>query len=113
MSQEVLRVAELPEGALDAAAAFHREWTGQARAAVSTGCGSLVIVLPPARYDHADWRRTAAHDLAREAAPVRVNILASNEEPAIAAALAFLESAPGITGQYLPLGGQRGVNAAD
>ena len=41
--------------------------------------------------------------LAREHAPRRVNGVASDGEPAIAAALTWLEAAEGVTGQYLPL----------
>ena len=40
-------------------------------------------------------------DLARAAAPARVNAIAGNDEAAIAEALAYLEGAPGVTGQLL------------
>ena len=110
MSQTVLRIESLAARALDAAAAFHLHWAKQACEAIAGGGASLVIVMPPAPQDHTDWRRAAARDLAREAAPARVNILASDEEPAIAAALSFLQHAPGVTGQYLPLDGRSAGN---
>jgi hypothetical protein len=113
MTQAVLRIAALPAGALDAAAAFHGEWTTQARTMIESGHRSMVVILPPAPYDHSDWRRAAARDLARAAAPARVNIVAGDDESAIAATLAFLQDAAGVTGQYLPLDGQGAANAAD
>jgi hypothetical protein len=106
MSHAVLRIDSLQDGALDAAREFHATWLDQARALLQDARASLAIVMPPASYDHSDWRRAAARDLARIAAPVRVNVIASDEEAAIASALAFLESAPGVTGQYLPLEGE-------
>ena len=99
----MLRIEWLPEGALDAAAAFHADWLVRARDALANGCEALAIVVPPAPYDHSDWRRAAARDLARAAAPARVNIVAGDDDRAIGATIAFLESAPGITGQYLPV----------
>lgn len=102
MTQEVLRVGPLPETAIDAAATFHREWLDRARTLLAGPAAELVIVLPPARYDHADWRRALARDLAREAAPKRVNVVAG-EGPALESALGYLVVAPGVTGQYLPL----------
>lgn len=111
MSQAVLRVAGLPEGALEAAAEFHREWLPRARAQLADGEQALAIVLPRAPYDHADWRRAAARDLARAAAPQRVNIVAG-EGDAVAPALAYLARAPGVTGQYLRLDGHGAGNPA-
>ena len=52
---------------------------------------------------HRGWRLAAVQGLAREHAPLRVNALASDDELAIAAAHAYLASADGVTGQYLPL----------
>ncbi len=45
-------------------------------------------------------------DLAREAAPKRVNGIAGDDNEAIAAALAWLASAPGVTGQLLAVDGK-------
>ncbi len=102
--QAVLVIDDLPPGALDAAAAFHSRWLAEARERIASAT-SLVIVLPPAPYDHTDWRRAAARDLARMAAPVRVNVIGGGSERARAETLAYLGDAPGVTGQYLVLHG--------
>ena len=62
------------------------------------------MIFPPAPYDHRAWRVTAVQDLAREAAPKRVNAVVGEDESAIADALGWLEQAPGITGQLLAVG---------
>ena len=61
------------------------------------------MVFAPADHTHRAWRLAVVQGLARELAPRRVNALASRDEAAITAALAYLESAAGLTGQYLPL----------
>lgn len=101
--QAVLRIEGLPEAALDAAAAFHREYLGRARAALGNGADALALVFPSAPHDHAAWRRAVLADLAREAAPRRVNAVAGADAGAIEATLVWLERAPGITGQLLPV----------
>ena len=63
----------------------------------------LTIVFPPAGTSHDDWRRAAIRDLARAHAPARINAVASHDSVAIAAAHAYLETAPGITGQFFTL----------
>jgi hypothetical protein len=97
MGQAVLRIESLPEGALEAAAAFHAEWLPAARALSE----NLVLVFPAARRDHRGWRLAAIQDLAREAAPRRVNGVAGDDERAVTAAIDWLAHAPGITGQLL------------
>ena len=102
--QAVLHIEDLPETALDAAAAFHGAPLAEARAALAAGkCDALALVFPPAPHDHAGWRKAAIADLARAAAPKRVNALAGSDPRAVSAALAWLENAPGITGQLLAL----------
>ena len=110
MSQAVLHIAGLPSGALAAAAEFHATWLEQVRTLLEERHTSVAIVVPPASYDHADWRRAVARDLASAAAPVRVNVTAGDDPRAIAAALAYLATAPGVTGQYLPLEGEGAGN---
>ncbi len=88
-------VAGLPEGALAAAARFHAEWLP----ALQQG-QDLLLVFPPADHAHDCWRLSVVQALARENAPARVNGVASASEPAIAATLAWLDKAPGVTGQY-------------
>ncbi len=97
-----LEVGLLPDGALDAAGAvmaFHLE---AARAILADPeVSALTIILPPAPHDHRDWRLALARDLAREAAPSRVNIVAGHLGEARTATLRFLADAQGVTGQYL------------
>jgi hypothetical protein len=100
----LLRVGPLPQEALAAAARFHADILPRAVAALADA-GELVLVFPPADHTHRGWRLAAVQGLAREHAPIRVNALASDDEAAIAAAADYLASAPGITGQLLPLDG--------
>ena len=102
MAQAVLDCSALPEDALGASARFHAEYFPQV-AGLLEGANTLVITMPPAPYDHADWRRALARDLARAHAPKRVNVVGGND---VAATLEYLASAPGVTGQYLPLDGE-------
>lgn len=97
----VVRVGPLPEHAIDAAAAFHAQ--------VLPGLGprareDLALVFAPASFEHRAWRLAAVEDLAREAAPQRVNGIAGDDEAAIAATVAWLEQAPGVTGQLFAVG---------
>ena len=101
MAQAVLDCSALPGNALEAAARFHAHYLPQL-AGLLDGAESLVIVMPPAPYDHVDWRRALARDLARAHAPRRVNVIGGND---VAATLEYLARAPGVTGQYLPLNG--------
>lgn len=96
-----LDVTGLPGVPSAAAAMFYGEWLARAQALLSGD--SLVLVFPPAGHEHAGWRLSAVQTLARESAPSRVNAVASDDEAATAAALAYLAAAEGVTGQYLPL----------
>lgn len=98
---DVTGLGDLPSAA---AAAFHRAWLEKAQALLAAG-GNLALVFAPADHSHAGWRLAAVQMLAREAAPLRVNAIASDDARAIAAALTYLAAADGITGQYLPLDG--------
>jgi hypothetical protein len=97
-----LRIEWLNDDPLKASAAFHSGIMPQVRALLDP-CITLVFV--PAAHEHSDWRRAAIAMLARAMTPQRVNALASEDEAAIASALVYLEAAPGLTGQYLPLDG--------
>ena len=103
MAQAVLRVESLSDSAVEAASAFHAKHLPQAQELLDGSADNLAIVLPAAPYDHADWRRALARDLARTHAPKRVNVIGSDDPAAIAATLDYLESAPGVTGHYLSL----------
>ena len=98
----IVRVERLPGAALDAAAAFHAHWAQQVRDAARDS-EFVIVVLDPALFDHADWRRAAARDLARAHADNCINIVAGLEGAALARMVEFLGRAPAITGQYLPL----------
>ena len=63
----------------------------------------LVLIFLPADHTHRAWRLAAVQSLARELAPQRVNALASDSEKALSAALTYLNSAEGVTGQLLQL----------
>jgi hypothetical protein len=100
--QRVLEVGALPDCAIAAAGAFIADHCATVRRILAEAeTSALAIVLAPAPYDHQDWRRALARDLAREAAPRRVNIVAGHPGEALAQTLRFLADAPGVTGQYL------------
>ena len=99
--QRELAAERLPDSALDAAGAFMAFHLETARAILAAqDTTALAIILAPAAHDHADWRRALARDLAREAAPKRVNIVAGSPGDARKAVLRFLADAPGVTGHY-------------
>jgi hypothetical protein len=100
MVQAVLRMDALPDSPLDAAAEFHETYLAQARAALH-GADALVLVFPVAPHPHRAWRLAAVQELAREAAPARVNGVEAGGDEAAAAVLSWLEGAPGVTGQLL------------
>ena len=99
----VIRVEPLPDPALDAAAAFHARWADDVHCAAAQGREFIVVVLNPAPFDHADWRRAAARDLARAYPDHCINIVAGIDGGALTRMVDFLGRAPAITGQYLPL----------
>ncbi len=98
--QAELRITELPGSALEAAHAFHNDWLGEIRATLAGEDDALVIVLTPAGYDHRDWRKAIARDLARAHAPKRVNIVSGKDPVKLTGTLSYLAGAAGVTGQY-------------
>lgn len=111
MAGVVVRIDDLPGNALDAASQFHERHLAKMRAALEQA-DSLVIVLPRAAQSHAGWRRALVQDLARAHAPRRVNLVTGEDAGAIAAAVAWLERSPGVTGQLLDVDGQGAGNPA-
>ena len=104
MGTHKLNVGPLPDDPLAAAAQFY----AAVLPLIASGGGQdLVLVFPPADYTHRAWRLAAVQELARTHAPLRVNAVASDDAAALAAALEFLTSAGGVTGQYLPLAAAR------
>ena len=99
----IIRVGDLPEPALEAAAAFHARWVEEVRDAAAQGSECIVVTMRPAPFDHVDWRRAAARDLARAHPDHCINIVAGSDAGAVARMVEFLGRAPAITGQYLPL----------
>ncbi|MFM5917864.1 MAG: Rossmann fold domain-containing protein [Novosphingobium sp.] len=97
-----LALPPLPDLPSAAAAEFHHAIMPQA-AALLADAPCLTILFTPADHAHTGWRLAAVQTLAREHAPARVNAVAGTGEAAIAAAIAYLEAADGVTGQYLPL----------
>ena len=98
-----LRVGPLPGEALAAAARLHGEVLPRVLEALAAKPPHLTLIFPLADYTHRAWRLSAVQALAREYAPIRINALASDCGPAIAAALGYLGSAEGVTGQLLEL----------
>jgi hypothetical protein len=97
----LFRVGPLPGTALEAAAEFYARVLPivlAQRVPPRTG-EDLVLVFDPASYDHRPWRLAAIQDLARAVAPARANGIVGDDEAAVAEVLAFLEGAPGVTGQ--------------
>jgi hypothetical protein len=98
---ELVRVEGLPEAPLEAAAAFHALWVPLLN---RPPLGEdLLLIFPPADHSHRLWRLAAVQERARAAAPRRVNGVAADSEAAVTSAHAYLDSAPGVTGQYWPL----------
>jgi len=91
-------VGPLGEPALAAAARFHAEVLPKLPAGAD-----LTLVFTPADHTHTGWRLAVVQQLAREQAPRRINAVASDDPAAIERTCAWLESAPGVTGQYLPI----------
>lgn len=81
---------------------YQHHWLGL-REAIEQSAEALAILLPAAAVAHDDWRRAMVRDLARAYAPKRINAIGGGSPEARAAALDFVDKAPGVTGQYFPL----------
>ena len=93
----------LAQAALAAAAEFYARIVPQLAGLAE----DATILFVPADHTHAAWRLAAVQELARTAAPHRVNAIAGTQPHEIAQALAFLATAPGVTGQIFVLAGNR------
>ena len=89
------------------AAAFFVEHLPAVRRALG-GTDLIVVVFAPAGHEHRAWRLAAIQELAREAAPKRVNGIAGGADDAIKEVAAYLRAAPGVTGQLLAVDGKAG-----
>ncbi|MHA6318058.1 Rossmann fold domain-containing protein [Altererythrobacter sp. CAU 1778] len=103
--QKVLRITGLGSDPVAASATFHAEWLMHIAQVMDQGPESLVLIFELADHTHRDWQLAVVRSLARTHSPVRVNAVAG-EADSVAAALLYLEAAPGITGQYLMLDSQ-------
>ncbi|MEP2234442.1 MAG: Rossmann fold domain-containing protein [Alteripontixanthobacter sp.] len=100
---QVLRIDSLPQEPSAAAARFYAVFQPKAMALLQEGAGGLILELPAADHAHSDWRRAAVRDLARLAAPKRVVMIAGGDGHAREQAAAYIQRAPGVTGQLLDL----------
>ena len=66
---------------------------------------AAVIIFPHADRTHCAWRLAVIQNLARRAAPRRVNGVVGLDDKAIDSTIAYLASAPGVTGQLLEVDG--------
>lgn len=109
--QVLLQVTGLPSSPVDAAAVFCTQWLPLARERITRLSGedrALLLALPEADHTHAEWRLAAVAMLAREAAPVRVNLVGCDDVQGVERVADYLGRAPGVTGQYLPSNFQLG-----
>lgn len=115
----VLHMFDLPDAPLDAAAHFFSEHLPLARDLLKEGANkrlpgpglpeeidAIAFVFPSAGKEHHGWRLAVIQELAREAAPKRVNCIAGDDLDAIDEAIKWLASAPGITGQLFAVDGK-------
>lgn len=106
-----------PSSPIDAASHFHKTILPQVRGALDPdsefwvrvgdlpqSLDGVILFLPEADDDHNAWRLAAVQDLAREAAPRRVNAVAGGTADEQAEIADYLRDAPGITGQILSVG---------
>ncbi|VVT11941.1 Rossmann fold domain-containing protein [Erythrobacter sp. EC-HK427] len=96
MSAQRVMARGLPAKPLDAAAEFAARFLPKIRAALPA---DIVILFDPADHPHDSWRRAMVEELAREAVPGRVNAVVGMDVAAVEETVAFLERAPGVTGQ--------------
>lgn len=101
----------LPPHPLDAAAAFHQSYVPALRA-LAGDAKDAIVVFDPADYTHDGWRLAAIQELAREAAPARVNGVVAPVEAAnaLAQTAQFCHASPGITGQIFTVDGNSPEN---
>ncbi len=106
-----------PSSPIDAASHFHENILPQVRGAldpdsefwVSVGelpqtLDGVILFLPDADEAHDAWRLAVVQDLAREAAPRRVNAVVGGSNDEKAQVSEYLRNAPGVTGQIMAVG---------
>ena len=100
MAALIVSVTDLPSTPVDAAVHFYSSIVPGIREDLPE-VTEVVIQFEPADHAHRGWRLAAVQELAREAAPKRVNAIVGTDREAMRAARHFLENAPGVTGQLL------------
>lgn len=99
--QDVVEVRGLSKAPLGAAAEFAARYLPILRRGEPGGC---IILFDPADHTHRSWRLAMVQELARAAAPRRVNAIVGDDADAFRKTIAYLDSAPGVTGQLFVLG---------
>jgi hypothetical protein len=100
-----IHVPALPEAPLDAAQWFYQHVVPTLRPPPETPAEcSITVVFAHADHTHRAWRLAVVQELARELAPLRLNAIAGDDHRGVGEALAYLQKAPGVTGQLLELG---------
>lgn len=102
-----IEARELPDSPLDAAAAFHARIMPEARRLSGS---DLLLLFNPADHTHLHWRTAAVEELAREAAPCRVNGAVGGSDADVAAVCEYLRGAPGVTGQLFAIHDNSGAS---
>ena len=92
---------DLPAAPLDASVEFARRFLDEARKASA----DVIVLFATADHTHASWRKAVIEELAREAAPRRVNAVVAPDKTGANEVLDFLARAPGVTGQVLEVAG--------
>ncbi|KRA82812.1 Rossmann fold domain-containing protein [Altererythrobacter sp. Root672] len=111
MTTRFVSAADLPEDPLNAAADFHTRILPELRENWDR-IEEIIVSFDAAGHEHHAWRLAAIQQLAREAAPCRVNgvVVSPDHLAAAAEAINYLSTAPGITGQILTVDGKSGEN---
>lgn len=99
---ELVDARDLPADPLEAAARFHAELLPRVRGLA----GDVVICFDAADHRHQAWQLAVVQELARAAAPARVNAVSGAAGADLAATLAYLADAPGVTGQCFAVDSQ-------
>jgi hypothetical protein len=107
MTALIVSAGDLPSSPVDAAAFFYSHVVPGIREDLADAT-EVVIHFEPADHSHRAWRLAVVQELAREAAPKRVNAIVGTDCKATLAAKQYLESAPGVTGQLLVVDGKSG-----
>ncbi len=103
VSGGVVEISGLPASPVDAATSFYQGFAKEVRGLMARD--DVTVVFPAASHSHQAWRLAAIQELAREAAPKRVNGVVGRDGAAVAEVVKYLHDAPGVTGQILEVDG--------